>query len=319
LFLSPSALFLSPAGSLPTAEVRASRVTVARGPVAGFEAADLVEPETVSWDGEDRPEVGSVVRGRLYRTARPSLWTPAGSPAPLIVWVHGGPTDQNQVRFHARSAYFLDRGWNVLQVDPRGSTGWGRAYAQALAGEWGRLDVEDLAAGIRAAGRQGWGDPRRVVIMGGSSGGLVVLGVLGHHPGLCAAGVDLYGVADLVELDETTHRYEAHYQAILIGPRPGTAGVYRTRSPVAYAGQIRDPLLVFHGTDDPVVGIGQSDDVVAAVRRSGIPVEYHRFEGEGHGWSQPANVARELELTDAFLTRHVLRGIDPLPGPFPAS
>jgi dipeptidyl aminopeptidase/acylaminoacyl peptidase len=296
---------LDPAGS--AVAVKDRRITVARGPVLGFEAAGLVEPEVVSWQGEDRPGVGAVVHGRLQRSARRSPWTGEDGLPPLIVWVHGGPTDQTQVRFHPRSAYFLDRGWNILQVDPRGSTGWGRAYAQALAGEWGCLDADDIAAGLRAAAAQGWGDPARMVVMGGSSGGLAVLAVLGRHPGLAAAGVECYGVTDLVALDETTDRYEAHYTAGLVGPRPGEAARYRLRSPISYAGDIVAPLLVLHGTEDRNVVIDQSDALVAEIRRTGGVVEYHRFEGEGHGWSRPDSVQRELDLIDAFLDRHVLR------------
>jgi dipeptidyl aminopeptidase/acylaminoacyl peptidase len=287
----------------------ASRTTLARGPVLGFESAGLVDPEVVSWPGEDRPGIGSVVHGRLLRSERRSPWTEPDAPPPLIVWVHGGPTDQSRVRFHPRSAFFLDRGWNVLQVDPRGSTGWGRAYAQALCGEWGRLDVEDIAEGIRAAVARGWGDRRRVVVMGGSSGGLAVLAVLGRHRGLCAAGVDLYGVTDLAALEETTHRYEAHYPAVLVGPLPACAERYRDRSPLSFAAGITAPLLVLHGTDDRTVPPAQSDALVAALRAAGGTVEHHRFEGEGHGWSRPDSVRVELELIDAFLTRHVLRGV----------
>ncbi len=122
--------------------------------------------------------------------------------------------------FDPRVAYFSDRGANVLQVDYRGSTGWGRGYAQALRGEWGRLDVADVAAGIRAAGERGWGDPKRMVPIGGSAGGMTVLLLMAMHPDLCAAGVDRFGVTDLFDLDETTHRFEAHYLRSVVGELP---------------------------------------------------------------------------------------------------
>lgn len=279
------------------------RRSLARGPVAGFDAPGAVEPRLVQWDGEDRPEIGRVVHGRLSVApgGRP------GVPNPLLVWIHGGPTGQNQVTFNARVAYFTDRGWNVLQADPRGSTGWGRAYAQGLRHEWGRLDIGDIAAGIRAAFASAWGDPARTAIIGGSSGGLAVVGVLAHHPELCAAGVDLYGVSDLIELDDTTHRFEAHYLQSLLGPRPDHDARYRERSPLHLAERIRVPLLVLHGSADRVVTQGQSDALVESLRSRRAPVEYHVYDGEGHGWSHPETVGDEITRIDDFLTRHVLR------------
>ncbi|MDP9072624.1 MAG: prolyl oligopeptidase family serine peptidase, partial [Actinomycetota bacterium] len=114
---------------------RPARRSVARGPVGGFEAAGLVEPETVTWEGEPVAGSGTTVHGHLYRTSSPEPG--ADRPPPLLVWAHGGPTAQSRVVFNPRVAYFCHRGFNVLQVDYRGSTGWGRRYTQALRGEWG--------------------------------------------------------------------------------------------------------------------------------------------------------------------------------------
>ncbi|HVL03590.1 MAG TPA: prolyl oligopeptidase family serine peptidase, partial [Acidimicrobiales bacterium] len=184
------------------------RLVVARAPLAGFDDAGLVEPEVVGWPGDD----GAEIPGRLYRPAT----TPHGEPPPLICWVHGGPTGQMEAVFNARVAFWVDRGWAVLVPDHRGSTGHGRAFTQALAGRWGELDVSDVAAGLRAAADEGWGHRRRLVAMGGSAGGFTVLNLLASSPECCAAGVDLYGVADLFELDERTHRFEAHYLHSLV-------------------------------------------------------------------------------------------------------
>jgi len=294
-----------------------ARHPVARGPVAGFEAAGLVEPELVTWPAEDLAPgasgagwpggVGATVHGRLWRRATGAPAADDARPAPLLVWVHGGPTGQHLVSFTSRVAFFSDRGWNILHVDPRGSSGHGRSYAQALRGRWGDLDVDDIAAGIRAAIARGWGDPDRVAVMGASSGGFAALGVLVRHPSLCAAGVDLYGVTDLFALAQTTHRYEAHYTDTLVGPLPGAADRYSARSPITSATAIAAPLLVLQGGADVVVAKSQSDALVDAVRRRGGTVEYHVYEAEGHGWSRPEVVIDELERIDAFLTRYVLR------------
>lgn len=277
----------------------AERRTLARGPVAGFEAAELVEPEVVSWPGED----GGDVHGRLYRPAHANH----GTPPPLIAWVHGGPTDQWGVTWNPRIAFWVDAGWAVLVPDHRGSTGHGRAYAQTMAGRWGELDVEDVAAGLRTSVERGWGDGRRLVVMGGSAGGFTVLNVLASHPELCAAGVEMFGVADLLDLDETTHRYEAHYLHTIVGPLPEAADAYRDRSPVNRVESITAPLLILQGSDDLVVPLAQSQGIAQRLQALGRTVELHVYEGEGHGWGRPETVIDELERTTSFLRRHVLR------------
>lgn len=285
------------------------RRDVAVGPPAGFEPV-LREPELVRWPSVDvGGGVGSEVPGRLYPPTTGAL----GEPPPLIAWVHGGPTDQWPVRFIPRIPYWQDRGWAVLVPDHRGSTGHGRAFLQALAGRWGELDTADVVAGLQAAVEQGWGDPARLVVMGGSAGGFTVLNVLASHPDLCAAGVDLYGVADLFDLEETTHRYERHALQSLVGPLPEAAGRYRRRSPVNRADCITAPLLILQGSDDVAVPAAQSRAVAERLRALGRPVELHVYEGEGHGWSRPDTVVDELGRTEAFLRRHVLRGDKPAP------
>lgn len=272
------------------------RRTLALGPVA-FGDADLPEPELVRWPADD----GTEIPGRLYRPTGVDL-------PPLLCWIHGGPTDQWGVEFRARFAFWIDRGWAILVPDHRGSTGHGRAFTQAMAGRWGELDVADVAAGIRAAAERGWGDPDRVVVMGGSAGGFTVLNLLASHPGLCAAGVDLYGVADLFALAEVDYRYEAHYLHSLVGPLPEHAGAYRDRSPVHRADSITAPLLILQGSDDEVVPPAQSQAMAERLRALGRTVDVHVYEGEGHGWGRAATVIDELARTEAFLRRHVLRG-----------
>jgi dipeptidyl aminopeptidase/acylaminoacyl peptidase len=277
-----------------------SRTSVARGPVGGFEALELGEPELVEWPADD----GGTVYGRLHRPTRPAT---GDGPPPLILWIHGGPTGQTQVAWNNRLPFFLERGWAVLYPDHRGSTGHGRAYAQALAGRWGELDVSDCAAALRAAADNGWGDARRMVPMGGSAGGFTVLNLLAHHPDLCAAGIDLYGVTDLFDLDETTHRFEKHYLHSIVGPLPETADRYRERSPVNVAERIASPLLILQGDADEVVPIAQSRAIAQRLQALGRIVELHEYEGEGHGWGRPETMIDELERVDSFLRRHVLR------------
>ena len=219
----------------------------------------------------------------------------------MLVWVHGGPTDQWQADFRPRISYWWSRGWDVLVVDPRGTTGHGRDYQRALNGAWGRIDVDDTAALIRHAHVEGWATPDTTVVIGGSSGGLTVLGVLADHGDTVAGGVASYPVSDLRALAEVTHRFEAHYTDTLVGDAADIAH-FDALSPLHRADRITQPLLVFHGSEDPVVPLAQSEQLV---ERAGPNVELVVYEGEGHGFRDPVNVRDEYERTQAFLAASV--------------
>ena len=264
------------------------RHAIARGPAGGFEATPLVEPRAVTFKAGN-----ATVFGLVYR--------PAGvSRPPLVAHLHGGPTGQATVDWNARVQWLVQRGFAVLQPNYRGSAGYGRAYAQALAGEWGERDVSDAAAGIRHAIKEGWCDPERVVLMGGSAGGFTALLVAARHPDLVHGVVALYPVTDLLELAATTHRFESGYHLRLVGPLPGSADRYRSRSPIAVASQVRAPVLLLHGSADRSVRPEQSAALAAVLG----DVEHHVYDGEGHGWRRAATVADELARLDVFFRRN---------------
>jgi len=277
-----------------------STADVALGAPSGFEAAETPLPEAISWPSLD----GATVHGLLSR--------PAGvERPPLIVRVHGGPTGSVEAGFDARTAYYLDRGWAVLQVNYRGSTGYGRAYHQALRENWGVHDVADTVSGARSLAERGLVDGDRMAVMGGSAGGYTVLMCLALHPDVFAAGIDLFGVSDLFALSEDTHRFEAHYGDTLVGPLPSTYNRYVERSPVTIADRITKPLLILQGDKDDVVPLGQSEAIYKQVQARGVPVELKVYEGEGHGLRKLATVTDELDRVDHFLRRHVLRVAQP--------
>ncbi len=221
----------------------------------------------------------------------------------MICWVHGGPTDQWRADFRARIAYWWSRGWDILVVDPRGTTGHGRAYRRALEGAWGRVDVDDSAELLRHAHAEGWASPATTVMMGGSSGGLTVLGILADHPDLVAGGVASYPVSDLADLAATTHRFEAHYTDTLVGDPadPATKERVVALSPLHRADRIRGPLLVFHGSEDPVVPVAQSEVLAERIRSSGGIVDLRVYEGEGHGIRLREHQLDEYARTERFL------------------
>jgi dipeptidyl aminopeptidase/acylaminoacyl peptidase len=275
------------------------RAVLARGPVAGFEASDLVEPEPITWKSRQ-----ATVHGLLYRPEFSAMGV--GFKPPLYVHVHGGPTDQSIVEWNPRIAYWVSRGWAVLAPNYRGSTGYGRAYWKALEQQWGVRDVDDTVAGIRHVARQGWCDPRRIVVAGGSAGGFTALLVAARYPMLARAIVSLYGVADLQRLAKTTHRFESRYLDRLVGDAERDADRYIERSPVNLADQITTPTLVLQGSDDPVVPLDQARAIVRAIRANGTPVESHVYRGEGHGFRRLEHRIDELQRTERFLTKWVL-------------
>lgn len=284
--------------ALTDATTRERRV-LARGPVAGFESAGLVEPEAITWRSRQ-----AAVHGLLYRPSYSALGV--GAKPPLFVHVHGGPTDQSIVEWNARIAYWVSRGWAVLAPNYRGSTGYGRGYWKALEQQWGVRDVDDTVAGIRHVARQGWSDPRRIVVSGGSAGGFTALLVAARYPMLARAIVSLYGVADLRRLARTTHRFESRYLDRLVGDIERHGSRYDDRSPVNLAHQIATPTLVLQGSDDPVVPLDQARAIVRAIRANGTPVESHVYRGEGHGFRRLEHRIDELQRTERFLTKWVL-------------
>lgn len=274
-----------------------SRTTLAHSQPDVWPVDSLPEPEIVEAVASD----GTPLWARRF----------AAGGGRALVWVHGGPTDQWQVDWRPRITYWWSRGWDVIVVDPRGTTGHGRVHQQALHGQWGRLDVDDTASCITHVHASGWATPSTTVVIGGSSGGLTVLGVLADHPSLVAAGVASYPVSDLRALTEATHRFEAHYTDTLVAPNDGSPdadAAFARLSPIGRADKITAPLLIFHGTDDPVVPITQSEALVERITEAGGDVEFVAYDGEGHGFRDPDHVADEHARTEAFLDRVTARG-----------
>jgi dipeptidyl aminopeptidase/acylaminoacyl peptidase len=259
-------------------------------------------PQPLSWRGID----GGQVHGIYFPPHNPDFLG-RGKP-PLIVSIHGGPTSQVRAIFNPRAQYFATRGYAYLEVNYRGSTGYGRSYWQALYGNWGIYDVQDAVSGAKHLVEQGLADETKLIIMGGSAGGFTVLQALVDHPGFFKAGVCLYGVANQFTLVAETHKFEACYSDRLLGPLPEAAQVYRDRSPVFHADRIQDAVIIFQGEDDQVVPRSQSDEIVASLVRRGVPHEYHLYAGEGHGFRKVETLEHFYKATEKFLRQHVLYG-----------
>ena len=225
---------------------------------------------------------------------------------PAIIKIHGGPTSQYRAGYEADTQFFTSRGFAVLEVNYRGSSGYGKAYMDALKGQWGVLDVEDAHAAAAYLIESRRADPDHLAIMGGSAGGYTVLMSLIAHPGFFRAGVCRYGVSNLLTLASGTHKFEAHYLDFLVGALPAHTGRYRQRSPVFLADRIQDPVAVFQGDEDQVVPRSQSDEIVENLARRGVPHVYRVFKGEAHGWCKSETIRSYYEAVEAFLKEHLV-------------
>ena len=279
---------------------RGTTRVVARASAEAVPQGSLAMAEAISWPTAD----GETAHG-LYYAPVSDRFVGIGKP-PLVVIVHGGPTSQVRAGWSPPAQFFATRGYAVLAVNYRGSTGYGRPYMLRLRGNWGVCDVEDCATGAEHLAESGRVDPERTAIFGGSAGGFTVLQTMIDAPEAFTAGICLYGVADQFHLASETHKFEARYLDSLLGPLPQSAHVYRDRSPVFHADRIRRPLAIFQGEIDHVVPRRQSDAIVEALKQNGTPHLYHVYEGEGHGWRKRESIEHFYRTVEGFLRQYVL-------------
>lgn len=256
---------------------------------------------------------GEVAHAWFYPAHNPGVTAPADERPPLIVSVHGGPTSAATPSYSPSVQYWTSRGIAVVDVDHRGSTGYGRAYRELLRGQWCVVDVEDAAAVVGYLGEAGIVDADRVAIHGGSAGGGTAL-LVSLLTDVVAAAVSYFGVTDLLALTATTHKFESRYTDTLVGPMPSASAALRDRSPLAHAHHARVPTLVMQGRDDPVVLPQQAEAMVAAFVENEVPHAYLTFPGEEHGFRRAENQVRALETELAFYgVVFGFRPSDPLP------
>ncbi len=290
----------------PTSKAEVVRVDVDGGGVQVLRPApqDVDEsffsrPEHVTFPSTDADGV-TEAHALVYPPTNPGFRGPDGERPPLVVVVHGGPTAAASPVLTLGVQYWTSRGFAVADVDYRGSTGYGRAYRDALQGRWGIADLDDVVACVRwlssdAAPEHLRVDPERAVIRGGSAGGYTTLAALTFRPGVFAAGASHYGVADLAALARDTHSFESRYLDGLIAPWPSGEAVYAQRSPIHHVDSLDTPLAVFQGAEDRVVPPEQAEMMVAALRDKGVPHAYLLFPGEQHGFRRSENIRASLD------------------------
>lgn len=257
---------------------------------------------------------GEVAYGFYYPPTNPRFEAPEGELPPLIVESHGGPTSHATPALDAEFLYWTSRGFGVVDVNYRGSSGYGRAFRNRLGGEWGAIDnVDCVNAALHLAG-EGLADRKRLAIRGGSAGGYATLCALTFHDAF-AAGASYFGVADAGALAEDTHKFESRYLDRLIGPYPEQADLYRERSPLYHVDRLRSPVILLQGLEDKVVPPNQAETMAAALERNGVPYAYLAFEGEQHGFRKAESNIRCLESELYFYGR--IMGFEPAGEPQP--
>ena len=270
---------------------------------------------------------GGEAHGVYLPPTNPDVAAPANTAPPLIVSVHGGPTSVAGASYRPDHYYWTSRGFAVLDLNYRGSTGFGRDYRRALYGSWGITDVEDAVAGATWLAGRGLADRDRLIIRGGSAGGYTTLAVHAFED-VFAAGASYYGVSDIEALARDTHKFESRYLDQLIGPYPERRDLYVERSPINSLAGFAAPLLLLQGLEDPIVPPNQSEMIYEALKERGVPTAYVAYEGESHGFRRAENriSSREAELyfygrVLGFEPADDLPGIaiDNLPEPSPES
>jgi dipeptidyl aminopeptidase/acylaminoacyl peptidase len=289
---TPSDLFVAPVGGEPRRLTRSLNPNIDRD--------HLVDGEVIRFASYD----GVQIPGIIYRPHGAT----AASRAPALVMVHGGPGGQARIGYRALIQYLVNHGYVVYDINNRGSSGYGKTFYQMDDRRHGEADLGDVVASKEMLIRTGFVDPERVGIIGGSYGGFMVLAALAFQPDVFDVGVNIFGVSNWVRtLQSIPPWWEAQREALYaeLGDPAVDEERLRRISPLFHAHNIRRPLIVLQGANDPRVLQIESDEIVEAVRANGVPVEYIVFPDEGHGFVKRENEERGYRAIVEFLDRHL--------------
>lgn len=267
------------------------------GMLGGLAAEHLFAPELVSYTTFD----GRQIPAWLYRPHGVSEHHQAA----LVVSIHGGPEAQERVEYRAFYQYLLSRGIGVLAPNIRGSTGYGVAYQKLIHRDWGGAELKDIEAAAQFARSLDWVSDSRIGVYGGSFGGFATLSAVTRLPEYWAAAVDIVGPSNLLTFVRSVPPTWRRMMAEWVGDPETDGELLRERSPITYVENVRAPLLVLQGANDPRVVKAESDQMVEQLRHMGRDVAYVVFEDEGHGFAKRANQIRGYWLAAEFFVKHL--------------
>ena len=279
----PSLAILSPSAE------RFEKISNASTPILN---KDLSLAESITFPTRD----GALAYGYYY-APRNSAYTQSGEQEqpPLIVMVHGGPTARAYGYFDIQKQFWTQRGFAVLDVNHRGSTGYGRAFRDSLYGQWGEMDTADIIDAIDYLVVNGKVDAAQVCIRGKSAGGYTVLRALTQYPKVFRAGACYYGIGNLASLAASTHKFEKFYTDHLIGETYSASAASQTdsrywqRSPIKQINRLQSAMIVFQGTQDKIVPPQVAHELISALKKRGLAHSYVEYQDEGHGFRQTPN------------------------------
>ncbi|MFL5377723.1 MAG: S9 family peptidase [Myxococcales bacterium] len=290
---SPSNLYVL---DFPTGKVTRLTDTLSKE----IDPEDLVASEVVRFKSFD----GMAVPNIYYKPLDAS----PEHKAPALVWVHGGPGGQTRKGYSALIQYLVNHGYVVLGINNRGSSGYGKTFFTADDQKHGREPLWDCVEAKKWLSAQPYVDGKKIGIIGGSYGGYMVLAALAFQPEVFDVGVDIFGVSNWLRTLQSIPPYWESFRLALykeIGDPVKDEAMLKANSPLFHADKIRRPLLVLQGQNDPRVIKPESDDIVAAVKKNHVPVEYVVFPDEGHGFTKKANEVRAYSTTLEFLDKYL--------------
>lgn len=286
-------------GSYWLYDVKADKLTKVADAAPWLNEKQLAEMKPISYKSRD----GLTING--YLTLPKGVLPKA---LPVVVNPHGGPWHRDEWRYNAEVQFLANRGYAVLQMNFRGSTGYGRKFWESSFKEWGGTMQNDVSDGVKYLVDQGIADPKRVAIYGGSYGGYATLAGLAFSPELYACGIDYVGVSNLFTFLKTVPPYwkpMLDMMYAMVGHPENDKALLTARSPVMHVDKMRAPLLIAQGKNDPRVNVDESDQMVAALKKRGIDVPYLVKDNEGHGFHNEENRFEFYEAMEQFLAKHM--------------
>jgi len=268
------------------------------GFIGGIPETDLIAPELVRYPTFD----GRQIPAYLYRPVGASV----GQPVPVVLSIHGGPEAQERPAYFGLYQYLLNRGIGILAPNIRGSTGYGLTYQQLIHRDWGGAELRDIEAAAQYLQSLDWVDPQRLGVFGGSFGGFATLSAVSRLPEYWSAAVDIVGPANLITFLHNAPPFWKRFTKQWVGDPEEDYDMLVERSPLTYVDNIRAPLLVIQGANDPRVVKTESDQIVERLRELGRTVEYLVFEDEGHGFTKRRNELRAFRATVEWFEQQLL-------------